>query len=428
MSDVAISVANVSKRFRIPLDRSSTLKYRVLHPRSTSRHHDFFALKDIDFDVPSGQFLGIIGHNGCGKSTLLKLMARIYQPTSGHLEVNGLVSPFLELGVGFNPELTARENVFLNGAILGLSHRELQDRMEEIIHFAELENFVDQKVKNFSSGMQVRLAFSVAIRADASVLLMDEVLAVGDARFQAKCFEVFSRYKREGKTVILVTHDLSSVEKYCDRTILIDRGEMIADGLSRDVSNTYKRMVGEQVEADVAAAALESIAEMEADPTGKRWGSGEITIEEVKIRDELGQERSTFSTGEPLVLEVNLDGHTKVDDVVCGFLVHQADGTIVGGTNTQWDDHPLKVPAPGGRLSLRYRIPALAMREGSYRVSVSAHPRINAQRVYNHHEQVYQFSIRNVTAGVGLLDFGGSWATFVAPKPKPKPDKTDRHA
>ena len=229
----AIVCEGVHKRFRVPVDRSTTLKYRLSHPRSTARYHTLSALDDVSFTVPEGQFLGIIGHNGSGKSTLLKVLSRIYVPDSGTVELSGNVSPFLELGVGFNPELTARENIYLNGAVLGLTHAQLDERIDGIIEFAELTDFVDQKLKNYSSGMQVRLAFSVAIQADAQILLMDEVLAVGDQRFQEKCFDTFGLYKREGRTVILVTHDLNAVNLYCDRALMLDHGKLVADGPTR---------------------------------------------------------------------------------------------------------------------------------------------------------------------------------------------------
>src|ERR1019366_3534499 len=220
--DAVIKVEHLSKRFRIPLDHSSTLKHRMTHWRSASRHRVLEALRDVSFEVPAGQFIGIIGHNGSGKSTLLKILARIYRPDAGRVAIEGKVSPFLELGVGFNPELTARENIFLSGAILGLGRVELHRLFEEIIGFADLEQFVDHKLKNFSSGMEVRLAFSLAIQAHAEILMMDEVLAVGDASFQTKCFDTFARYKREGRTVVLVTHELEAVNTYCDRALLLD--------------------------------------------------------------------------------------------------------------------------------------------------------------------------------------------------------------
>jgi ABC-2 type transport system ATP-binding protein len=251
----AIRVSHLNKRFRIPLDRSSTLKYRVTHWRSAARYRDFYAVQDVSFDVPPGQFLGITGPNGCGKSTLLKMLTRIYKPDGGQLEVNGEVASFLELGVGFNPELTARENIFLGGAILGLARAQLAKKVDAILHFADLEEFADLKLKNYSSGMQVRLAFSVAILAKAEILLMDEVLAVGDANFQAKCFDVFARYRREGRTIVLVTHDLITLEKQCERVLLMQHGRIIADGLPGDVTDKYRHMTESQQEVEARAAA-----------------------------------------------------------------------------------------------------------------------------------------------------------------------------
>ena len=253
----AISARELCKRFRIPLDRSTTLKHRITHWRSASRYRDFYALRDVSFDVRDGEFLGITGPNGCGKSTLLKILTNIYKPDGGTVTINGEVSAFLELGVGFNPELTARENIFLGGAVLGLMRSHLARKVDAILHFAELEEFADLKLKNYSSGMQVRLAFTVAIMAQAEILLMDEVLAVGDASFQEKCFDVFTRYKREGRTIVLVSHDLSSLERYCDRVLLMQHGTIAADGPAAEVTALYRRMA-------TSAEAVEARAEAEA--------------------------------------------------------------------------------------------------------------------------------------------------------------------
>ena len=226
----AIAAQGVWKTFRLPFDRPSTLKQRVLHPRRSRAATQLHAVRDVSFEVKHGEFFGIIGRNGSGKSTMLKCLAGIYQPDRGTISLAGRVSPFIELGVGFNPELTARDNVVVNAALLGMPRSEAVARFDEIIRFAELEQFVDLKLKNYSSGMQVRLGFSAAIQAQADIYLVDEVLAVGDARFQEKCFDTFRRMKRENRTVVYVTHDLASVERFCDRAMLLEQGEVVEIG------------------------------------------------------------------------------------------------------------------------------------------------------------------------------------------------------
>lgn len=405
----AIAVNGVSKRFRIPLDRSTTLKYRMVHPRSSSRFHDLLALDDVSFAVPSGQFVGIIGHNGCGKSTLLKILSRIYQPTRGTVDLVGHVSPFLELGVGFNPELSARENVYLNGAVLGLTRSELDRRIDEIITFSELDDFVDQKVKNFSSGMQVRLAFAVAIQAHAAILLMDEVLAVGDARFQAKCFDVFMRYKREGKTVVLVTHDLGAVDQYCDRAILMDHGRVIADGSAPDVTAQYRRLVGQQSDAD-AVALTGAVATGSGEGTqddDRRWGTGEAVIRAVELLDDRGDNHHTFATGGAMTIRVTYEVLREVAEFVCGIGVHRADGYIVAGTNTFIERLPM-TPAPVGTVGIvEYRIPSLSMLTGTYLLTVELSSHL--YHAYDHMEQAFEFRVMDESGRAGLFDLGGGW-------------------
>ncbi len=234
-----IRVDHVAKTFRIPEEAMHTLKERALHPLRRTGHHAFKALGDISFDVNDGEFFGIVGRNGSGKSTLLKCLAGIYSADRGNIWLRGRMSPFIELGVGFNPDLAARDNVVLNGIMLGLSPREARARYEHVIEFAELEEFQELKLKNYSSGMYVRLAFSVAIQVDADVLLIDEVLAVGDANFQQKCFDVFNRLRDEGKTIVFVTHDMAAVNRFCHRAILLERGEIVAAGKPEEVANHY---------------------------------------------------------------------------------------------------------------------------------------------------------------------------------------------
>ncbi|MDP9293423.1 MAG: ABC transporter ATP-binding protein [Actinomycetota bacterium] len=238
----AIVVDAVSKTFRLPHRRYSTLKERVLHPFRSSVYDELRAVEDFSLEVGCGEFFGIVGRNGSGKSTLLKCLAGIYRPDSGEILIDGRLSPFIELGVGFNPDLTARDNVTLNAIMLGLTRRQARERFDEIIAFAELEKFIDLPLKNYSSGMSVRLAFSVTVEVDADILLIDEVLAVGDAAFQQKCFEQFEHLKRAGKTIVLVTHDMSAVERFCDRALLMDRGRILALGEAHEIALAYNEL------------------------------------------------------------------------------------------------------------------------------------------------------------------------------------------
>ena len=238
----AIKVENLSKSFRLPTERAAGLKQAIFNRlRGIKGYTEHQVLKDISFEVQPGEFIGIVGRNGSGKSTLLKLLAQIYYPDSGTISVNGTLVPFIELGVGFNPELTGRENVYLNGALLGFSHREMDAMYDEIVHFAELEPFMNAKLKNYSSGMQVRLAFSIAIRARGDILILDEVLAVGDAEFQQKCNDYFASLHGQ-QTVILVTHSMENVRRFCDRAILIEEGRVAAEGSPDSVARAYENL------------------------------------------------------------------------------------------------------------------------------------------------------------------------------------------
>jgi len=402
VSEVAIGLSGLSKRFRIPLDRSTSLKYRVAHPRSSSRYRDLLALKDVSFEVPEGQFLGIIGHNGSGKSTLLKILARIYAPTSGSVVIHGHVSPFLELGVGFHSELSARENVYLNGAVLGLTRRELRTRLDEIVGFAELDSFVDQKLKNFSSGMQVRLAFSIAIQVNAAILLMDEVLAVGDASFQEKCFEVFARYKREGRTVILVTHDLGAVDRYCDRAILFERGELVRDGASGEVTGYYRQTVGHRSDLDGRERAAVN-----------RWGSGEAEITDVTYLNDAGVPQKVFSSGSPMTVQIHYQVHGELQRLVCGLAFHRSDGLNLAGPNTLSGRTPITPPGIGSTGTVSYRIDALPLLTGGYTLTVNLYPQFGEES-YDYVEQGFPFRVVDDIGRPGLVDLGGKWSASQA--------------
>ncbi len=257
-SQIAISVKNISKQFTIPHERINSIKIAFINLFRRKTYESFYALKNVSFEVKKGEFFGILGRNGSGKSTLLKILAGVYTANGGAMNIDGMISPFLELGIGFNPELSGRDNIYLNATVLGLCQKDIDEKFDSIVAFSELERFIDQKIKNYSSGMMVRLAFSVSIHANREILLMDEVLAVGDSNFQAKCLREFARYKEMGKTVIFVTHDIGTVQRYCDRAMLLRAGEVAMIGSAEDVGNEYmyqnmsdeeKRIIMEQDQA-----------------------------------------------------------------------------------------------------------------------------------------------------------------------------------
>jgi ABC-type polysaccharide/polyol phosphate transport system ATPase subunit len=256
MPEAALEVADVSKTFRIPHEQRTMFREHVLHPlrRTTFEQND--ALKDVNLTVEKGEFFGVIGANGSGKSTLLKIMAGIYTPTSGRVRVQGKLSPFIELGVGFNPELTGRENIRVNATLLGLTKKELIAKFDEIVEFAELERFMDLKLKNYSTGMSLRLGYSIAIHVPFEILLLDEVLAVGDRQFARKCFATFDRFKEERQTMVFVSHDLASVEKWCDRAAYLDAGRIAAIGPADEVCNIYRERTGGAAQPDAQQESL----------------------------------------------------------------------------------------------------------------------------------------------------------------------------
>ncbi|MEA2352043.1 MAG: type transport system ATP-binding protein [Thermoleophilaceae bacterium] len=329
----AVVVDGVSKTFSIPREQVHTLKERALHPLRRSGHDRFEALKDVSFAVPHGEFFGIVGRNGSGKSTLLKCMAGIYGVDSGGIYINGRVSTFIELGVGFNPDLAARDNVAINGIMLGLSPRDARERFERVIEFAELEEFVDLKLKNYSSGMHVRLAFSVMIQVDADILLIDEVLAVGDASFQQKCFDVFRRMKEEGKTILFVTHDMGSVKRFCDRAVLLERGEMKVMGSPREVADNY-------MEINFGREAGN------AGEGGERYGDRSAEIVEAWFEDEHGERQTALPQGRACTFRSRVVFKEPAENPAFAVLLENEAGQPLFATSTDWASESTGTYAP----------------------------------------------------------------------------------
>lgn len=311
-NDVVIEVKNIKKDFYLPHDKDDSLKRKITQlfknkERGVDIHH---ALKGISFDIKKGEFFGIVGRNGSGKSTLLKILAEIYQPTKGSIKVKGKLVPFIELGVGFNPQLTGRENVYLNGALLGFSKKEIDDRYNKIVEFAELEDFMDQQLKNYSSGMKVRLAFSVAIQSEADILLLDEVLAVGDADFQRKCYNYFKSLKAQKKTIVFVTHSMGAVREYCDRAILIEDGKLMHSGSADEVADEYLKLFNKSNKNDSDAT--------------NRWGNQDILVEKgfVEVNNKI------------IKFTFNIKSNIDMENVVFGFRVKDNEGIVIAGAST----------------------------------------------------------------------------------------------
>jgi ABC-type polysaccharide/polyol phosphate transport system ATPase subunit len=304
----AVAARSVSKSFRLPEEQIHTLKERVLHPRRRIRYQTFEALRDVSFAVAPGEFFGVAGRNGSGKSTLLKCIAGIYG-CQGDIWCRGRLSTFIELGVGFNLDLPARDNVIVNGIMMGLSPREARKRYESVIDFAELHEFKDLKLKNYSSGMQVRLGFSVAIQVDADILLIDEVLAVGDAAFQQKCFDVFHRLRDEGKTIIFVSHDMPALQRFCHRALLLERGSMVHIGDPKEVGDRYLELnFGRDPTALDAGRA--------------RGGDGDARVVEVWIEDQEGARQLAVPQGQRMTLRVAVDFLVDLEDPQASVQIH----------------------------------------------------------------------------------------------------------
>jgi len=352
--NIAISVENVSKNFLLPHQRPNSIKGIFTRSQkkaaATEQQH---ALKNISFDIKKGEFFGIVGRNGSGKSTMLKILAGIYQPTTGKVTTVGKLVPFIELGVGFNPELTGRENVFLNGAMLGFSEAKIAEMYDEIVEFAELERFMDQKLKNYSSGMQVRLAFSMATRSEADILLVDEVLAVGDADFQRKCFDYFKGLKKAKKTVIFVSHDMSAVREYCDRAIMIEKSVMVHEGKPDFIAAEYTKLFLEK--EDKQLASLNS---------GKRWGTGAARYDKVTLENRM------IDLKQELKFSAKVKFNKEVESPIYGYSVKNAAGEYIIGTNTKIKKVQTSSRVDKDETTIEWTVPNI-FADGKYYISVA---------------------------------------------------------
>jgi ABC-type polysaccharide/polyol phosphate transport system ATPase subunit len=390
MAEPAIIVENVTKRFTLSGAGASSLKAAaigLLRRRPTRR---FTALENVSFDVSQGETLGIIGHNGAGKSTLLSLVAGVMQPTSGRIRTVGRISSLLELGAGFHPELTGRENVFLYGAVMGLKRAHMRKRFDAIVDFSGIGDFIDEPVKHYSSGMYVRLGFAVAVEVSPDILLVDEVLSVGDETFQRRCLERMRAFKEAGRTLLIVSHDLALIQGMSDRIVLLAKGGIQSMGAPRDVIGSYRR---------AAAFALDK-------GLTREWGTGEVALCGVSFLDEAGAETTRFVSGGPVTARIAYENRGAVRELVFGYSISDASGRVVCGSNTQLAGMAADGFAPRGTLELR--LPSAPLRDGVYAFSFSVHSpdhKVNYHRL----DCAYTLLCERSRDGAGPLDLPCLW-------------------
>jgi ABC-type polysaccharide/polyol phosphate transport system ATPase subunit len=393
-SSPAVEVDGVSKRFRLYKERNQSLKAALMR-RGRARYDEFWALQDVSFE---GSTFALIGENGSGKSTLLKCIARILEPEKGRVRTRGTVAALLELGSGFHPELSGRENVFLNGSILGLTKRELERKFDEIVDFAGIEKFIDQPVKNYSSGMYMRLGFSVAINVDPDVLLVDEVLAVGDASFQEKCMQKFADFRRAGKTVVIVSHAMGSMRTMSDEAAWLDHGQLVEVGRTDHIIDRYVDK-GHEESAAVPDAAGEA-----------RWGSGEARIADVRVLDRTGEPATRFRSGDPVTVRIEYECSSRIDRPVFGLAMENLDGIYVWSQNTR--DANVDVPLIEGRGRVDLQIPQLMLQPHGFDLSASICDH-TITHIYDFRRHCYRFAVDaepgSPRESGGVVALGGHW-------------------
>ncbi len=382
-SDIAISVKNISKTFRIPHEKMSSLRGTAVNLFRSGGYEEFKALDDVSFEVKKGEFFGIIGRNGSGKSTLLKILANIYQPDKGKIKIDGMVSPFLELGIGFNPELSGRDNVYLNATVLGMTKRQIDEKFNSIMQFSELERFIDQKLKNYSSGMSVRLAFSVAIHANRDILLMDEVLAVGDSNFQQKCLEEFNKYKKKGKTVILVSHDILTIQQYCSRALVLKDGGVDFIGNAEDAGSFY---INQNIKDEEVRLKRDDFGEIVSNDNKK------VEIQGVEFFDKNGSPKKVFKTGDDIRVRIKYRAKEEIENPVFGIAIYTQEGIHITGPNTQTSGY--EISKINGNGLIDFVIANNFLLENSYKLTVNVY-RKECAVPYDFKDKKYEFKITN---------------------------------
>lgn len=391
----------VSKRFLFTQEGNRSLWDSITARfRRTAEDEYLWAVRDVTLLVEPGQSIGIIGRNGSGKSTLLKLATRILRPTSGELFVGGRISALLELGAGFHADLSGRENVFLNGSVLGLTKADIQARFDDIVAFSGLHEFIDMPVKHYSSGMYMRLGFSVAVHCEPDVLLVDEILAVGDQAFQEKCIERIIDLRNDGTTVLIVSHHLKTMEGLCTQLAWMDKGRLVAVGPSDEIAQRYLDYMSRRDAS--GEVALDGAVHF------RRHGTRDVEITQVRLLDDAGQETDTFATGGSLTVEMSYVAHRPIRDPEFGIAIHRTDGVHVTGSNNRAAGRPIDVVSGAG--AVRYRIDALPLQSGVYALTTAIHDGLRSH-AYDYHDRAYRFRIESPPSHdpVGLVTISAEW-------------------
>ena len=420
-----IKVNDVHKKFKVYHDKGRSLKEKILF-RNRNYYEERWVLNGISFEVKKGEAVGLIGHNGCGKSTLLKLLTKIIYPDSGSIEMTGRVSSLIELGAGFHPDMSGRENIYTNASIFGLTKKETDKRISDIIKFSELEEFIDNPVRTYSSGMYMRLAFAVAINVDADILLIDEILAVGDAAFQAKCFNKLRDIKAKGTTIVIVSHSLGQIEQICDRSIWIDNGKIRMENYPREVHPYYLEFMGERQNREVVESVEKNddespteennIAEVSedqavADETKKeavksknRWGNGEAQISKVSMKKN-GVDSSTFKTGDDISIEIDYITKIAIKSAVIGIGIFRNDNFHCYGTNTNIDH--IKNMELSSKGKIVCDIKNISLMPGEYKLDVAIHTADGFD--YDYYKEARSFVIYSDVQDVGIVRLDHKW-------------------
>ena len=413
MSNVAIDVKNVTKLYKL-YDKPSDRLFESLGLSKKKRYHEHYALGDVNFTIHKGDCVGIIGTNGAGKSTILKIITGVLNPTSGSVEIDGRISALLELGAGFNMEYTGIENVYLNGSMIGFSKEEIDERLDDIIAFADIGDFIHQPVKTYSSGMFVRLAFAVAINIDPEILIVDEALSVGDIFFQMKCFKKFEEFKAMGKTILFVSHDLSSIQKYCDRAILLNKGTKLAEGSPKDMIDLYKKVLTGHLDDAVDDAGEDHVPDAapedswkshyELNPDYQEYGDKEVEIIDYAIIDDEGKYTSTVIKGTKFTFKIKLRANQDVMNPIAAFTIKNVKGVDITGTNTWFEGNDIGAMAAGQEKTVSF-CQKLNLQGGSYLVSLGC-TRFENDRfdVYHRLYDVCELNVVSDKNTVGFYD------------------------